>query len=747
MSARPARVTRRARASARPRLRELAERLGIISEYLDQTGRVTRHTSDATREALLSVMGFDAPTEDAAAGWLAELDHEERTTILEPVRVVERDDRTASRVRVRVPPGVGRASVELTVTEEAGHVWRVDAEITRTGVVEIPARLPYGYHRVDAIVRAGTGEWRADQSLIVVPDACATPASLFGDRKIVGIVANLYSVPRQGDWGVGDLTTLTGLVEWAASRGAAFVGVNPLHALFNRGMDVSPYSPVSRMFRNHIYIDVERVPELARSERAQALVRSMDSDLDAARTSSDVRYDDVIALKERALAELHGVFRATQASAGARADDYRAFCRARDPELTRYATWMAIAESARMPDWRQWPAALHDPDSEAVRAFQETHAERVDFYRWLQFETHRQLGEVAGRARTLAMPVGVYHDLAIGTNPGGSDTWSSRDLFLEGASVGAPPDPYSALGQNWGLPPIDPRALRCERYRYWIQLVRRAFEHAGTLRIDHVMGLFRLFWIPNGLTGKDGAYVRYPSRDLLGILALESVRHDALVVGEDLGTVPRDVPPALRKWGILSSRVLYFERDARGFRPASRYAPLALATANTHDMPTLAGFWAGRDIALREQVGLLAPRQVKGVERMRARERAQLLDRVGLEPPRAFQAPTFARTLTAAVHEFLCGTPSVLVGLSLDDLVGEESPINVPGVGSDKYPSWRRKIRMTLEEIGWSFEVDDAMRCHSRKEMASGNTKPHEPQRTQTTQRRKRSQRTQRTGP
>jgi 4-alpha-glucanotransferase len=236
------------------------------------------------------------------------------------------------------------------------------------------------------------------------------------------------------------------------------------------------------------------------------------------------------------------------------------------------------------------------------------------------------------------------------------------------------------------------------------------------LRIDHVMGLFRAFWIPDGGTGHDGAYVRFPSRDLLGILSLESVRHDAIVVGEDLGTVPKEVPPALRKWGILSSKVLYFERDRRGFKPARTYPALAFATANTHDMATLAGFWCERDIELRAQVGLHpTPADVREAKADRAKDKKALLRLLELAPPPHYQERHFPRTLTGAVHDFLCSTPSELVGLSLDDLTGEVDPVNVPGVGPDKYPSWRRRMRMTLEEVSWSFEVDDSIRCRSRR--------------------------------
>jgi 4-alpha-glucanotransferase len=698
----------------RTRLRALADRLGILAGYIDQGGREVR-TTDWTREALLAVMGFDAPDENAAAGWLAELDHERRHTVLEPVRVVQRDAADAARVRVQLPPEIPRARVELTLLEEGGHQWRVHADVRRSAVLELPTRSPYGYHRIHASVTGAKGALEAEQAFIVVPSSCVTPRLLLGGAKAMGVVANLYAQRREHDWGVGDFTTLAQIVEWAGARGADFVGINPLHALFNRGMDVSPYSPVSRLFRNSIYIDVEQVPEFERSEAARALLNTpgVRDALRAARATELVDYDGVVGLKHRVLAHLHEAF---QSATPERRAQYESFVRAREPELTRYATWMAIAEQSGVPDWRQWPESLREPGRPGVAAFARAHPGQVDLHRWLQFEADRQMREVAVRARVLGMRIGVYQDLAVGTSPGGSDTWSYPDLFLTGAAIGAPPDPYAAQGQNWGLRPMDPRTLRAQHYRFWIQLLRRAFEHAGALRIDHVLGLFRSFWIPDGASGKAGAYVRCPVDDLLGILALESVRHNALVVGEDLGTVPKEVPRTLERWGLLSSKVLLFERSKGGFRPARRYKALALAVATTHDMAPLAGYWSETDIALRERVGLLpTPTAVRHARGERAADKKALLALLRLRPPRQFEEALFPRRLTAAVHEFLCSTPSDLVGQSLDDLAGETVPVNAPGVGPDVYPSWRRKSRMTMEEVSWSFEVDEAMRCRVRR--------------------------------
>jgi 4-alpha-glucanotransferase len=296
--------------------------------------------------------------------------------------------------------------------------------------------------------------------------------------------------------------------------------VNPLHALANTGSDISPYSPVSRLFRNPLYLDVEAVPELREAPEVAARIdhAELQAELEVLREDPFVQYEQVMALKMPVLEELHRAF--TQKGRPDRVRAYEEFVHEQEPELTRFATWMAIAEHLGIWNWREWPAELRDSASEAVRRFQQENATRVDLHRWIQFEVDRQLGAVAETARQRGLHIGLYQDLAIGTSPNGADTWAMPELFIERASIGAPPDPYSASGQNWGLPPIDPRALRRDRYRYFVRLVRSGFRHAGALRIDHVMGLFRLFWIPEGKTGREGAYVRYPAEDLLGILAL-----------------------------------------------------------------------------------------------------------------------------------------------------------------------------------------------------------------------------------
>lgn len=693
--------------SAHRALRELATRAGILDEYVDQTGNETRATSDDTRRALLAAMGIDASTTEAAEAALHALQHDDQSELIAPVVVAQAADPTAQALVVRAPMRATRGQWRLDVELEDG-THRVSEG--RLGSDDPLVRdLPLGYHTIRLSLSSGGSEWNAEQSRIVVPSHCRTPTDVLGDENAFGLIANLYTIRSAANWGVGDLGDLATLATWGGSVGADFVGVNPLHALLNRGDDVSPYSPVSRLFRNPIYIDVARVPELrdASIVRERLTSPELAAELDALRESASVRYEQVMAVKGIALDALH-----RGAEHGA---EYDAFVAAHDPALTLFATWMTLAER-HGSDWRRWPAELRDTNSAAVQRFASEHAARVEFHRWLQFETDRQLAVASRDARAAGMRIGLYQDLAIGSSPAGADAWAFPELFAHGASVGAPPDPYAMQGQNWGFPPIDPHALRRTRYRYFIDLLRAGFRHAGALRIDHVLGFFRLFWIPEGKSGADGAYVRYPSNDLFGILALESLRHDALVVGEDLGTVPAEVPPALEKWGVLSSKVMFFERERNGaFKPRTSYPPLALATADTHDMAPIAGFWSERDVDLRLSVGLIDEEKVGAEREQRSADREALLEHLARETVLPRGEPHSPAELRGAIHAFLCRTPSRLVGLSLDDLAGESEPVNVPGVGPDKFKSWTRRMKEPLEVIVASEEARAALRCDGRR--------------------------------
>ena len=585
---------------------------------------------------------------------------------------------------------------------------------SRGMTLTLPVVPPLGYHSLQVVFRAGEKCRDGTQRLIVVPSRCTPPEARLHGRRGFGITTNLYTVRSEKNWGAGDVGDAKTIAQWLGQHGGAFVGMNPLHALRNAGHDVSPYSPITRLFRNPLYLRADEVPELAHDTAARARIASPEfqTELAELRAASMLDYERVMALREPVLESLHRTFQALHVGADSpRAREYAAYVEREDPPLTQFATYMAIAEREG-PDARMWPEELRDAMGEPVAGMRRQLAERVDYHRWLQFELDRQLGCAESDAMQAGLALGMYQDLAVGSASSGSDVWSYPALFLQGATVGAPPDMYSDDGQNWGLPAINPHVLRATGYDYWTRLLRAGFRHTGALRIDHALGLFRMFWVPLGESAKQGAYVRSFSRELFGILALESVRHNALVVGEDLGTVPPDVPGVLAKWGVLGSKVLVFERDFHTgqFRAACEYPRMALATVNTHDLPPLVGWAEGRDIMLRSEVGDLS--DAVAASAMRASRMSDLgalvssLIDAGLLPHDA-QHHLTSDMLIPAVHAFIRRTPSALVGLSLDDLAHEATPVNIPGVWQDRYPSWTRLMRETLEEM---FASDRAAR-------------------------------------
>jgi 4-alpha-glucanotransferase len=688
-------------------LHRLAARVGILPEYLDQTGTEVRRTSDDTRVAFLRAMGFEATSASGIRHALEALDAREQSQIVPPVRVCVRERWEPAGAYLRLPDAAGgtaswQATLRLETGERRALEGTVELDAAGAGRIPLGRRLPDGYHTLEVRATARGLERDGEQSLIVAPRRCRAVPPMFG------VIANLYTVRTREDWGVGDLSGLAALLEWTAAEGGDFVGVNPLHAIRNRGWDVSPYSPVSRLFRNPIYLDPAAVPAPGSVARALLDAPEIGRERAALRESGEVEYERVTALKRRVLESLHGAVEGGEA--------YRRYLKAEGEPLDRFATFEALVDHMGKDDWRGWPEPYRDPRSAAVAAFRRAHAREVDFHRWLQYELDRQLAGAAEQGRRAGLGVGVYQDLAIGTAASGADVWANPHLFLAGVSIGAPPDDLAAMGQNWGLPPCDPRMLHDDRYDFWIRLLRASFRHAGALRIDHVLGLFRQFWIPDGASGTDGAYVRFPADDLLGILVLEARRHGAVVVGEDLGTVPPEVRPALRGRRILSSRVFYFERDGNRFRAAAEYEPASLATANTHDLPPIAGFWSGRDIDLRRTAGAIDSDEAAEWERgARAATRAAMLERLAADGvlPAAAEPATGAE-LRGAVHAFLCGTPATMVGLSLDDLVGETDPVNLPGITPDRHSSWTRRLAVPVEDLAASPDVRATLRCGRR---------------------------------
>jgi 4-alpha-glucanotransferase len=706
-------------------LRALAARAGILDSYVEQGGREIRHTSDDTREALLCAMGLAAADETQARRTLDAWQAREREALMPPVRVV-RGVEHAQEIAVRVP-GARRGAVGWRVAQslpEGGDAERAGRSAPdEEGWLRLQLPVPPepGYHRIQVRLHYESNHPVAEQTLVVTPRTCPRASERLG-RPVFGLAVNLYAVRSARNWGVGDLTDVATLAGWVAKHGAAFIGLNPLHALRNSGGDISPYRPVSRIYRNPLYLNVGAVPELADSPAARRVADSPETRaaLGELREARWLDYDRVWALKSRVLDALFETFRQRHLRhTTSRAREFREYVQREGRALDEHATFLALEESLRVAghvgSWHGWPAEFRDPRSPAVKEFAERESERVDRHRWRQFELDRQVGRAAAAARGAGLSLGLYQDLAIGCSPDGSDAWANQSLLLSGASLGAPPDQYSDSGQNWGLPPLNPHVLAAERYEYWIELLRAALRYGGALRIDHILGLFRQFWIPAGRSGAEGAYVRFPTDDLLGILALEAMRAGALVVGEDLGTVPPEVPPTLRDWEILGTKVMYFERvDGLGFKPAAGYEELALTVADTHDQVPLAGFWEGRDIAIRHDTGLLTDQAAVRALEDRSLERDALVERLSAEGGLSGRDPD-AHAIIRSTHEFLCATPSLMVALSLEDVAGETEPVNVPGVDHEAYPSWTRRLAASIESLeGAAASAERLTACRAR---------------------------------
>jgi (1->4)-alpha-D-glucan 1-alpha-D-glucosylmutase len=552
---------------------------------------------------------------------------------------------------------------------------------------------------------------------------CYQPAAMGDGGRLWGLTVQLYGVRSQRNWGIGDFTDLTALLAFTAAAGGDSVGVNPLHALFpDNPAHISPYSPSHRGFLNVLYIDVEAVPEFTACTAARHRFARVDfqQGLQVLRDTAHVDYPGVAHAKFTILRELFAYFRAT---GGARQDAFSAWRAAQGHPLENHARFEALqahfrAQDAAIWGWPAWPEAYRDPAAPAVAAFAAAHEASVTWYAWLQWLADTQLAAAAARARELGMAVGIYRDLAVGANPGGSEVWSSQAVFARGAHAGAPPDEINLMGQDWGLPPFVPHRLRAVNYAPFIDILRANMRHAGALRIDHVMGLMRLFWVPADMPASEGAYVHYPFEDMLGLVALESQRSECLVIGEDLGTVPDGFRARLAAAGVLSYHPLIFERYADGnFRLPAETAPQALVAVSTHDLPTLRGFWRGEDIVERTRL-MLFPNDVlrQRIMTERSWDRGRLLwalEREALLPPDTSKDPAAMPDLSmatvTAVHAYLARTPAALMVIQPEDFLDVLEQPNLPGTLEDQHPNWQRKLPLSVEDWAGNARIADLL--------------------------------------
>ncbi|MFC7527800.1 4-alpha-glucanotransferase [Actinoplanes sp. GCM10030250] len=621
-------------------LAELAEAHGVATWYENWRRKRTEISAESVI-GVLGVLGVDASTPQAVS------------TALAAVRDRDRDQRLPGTVVV-VAGSTRPLPARGEITLEDGGTRLVD---------EVPADLPLGWHRLRI---QDTGQ---DVTLVVVP------ARLPEAPETWGWMLQLYTLHSADSWGMGDLGDLRTFV--TDSGGAGLILLNPLHAITpTRPPPASPYSPSSRRFANPLYLRVADVPAYRKADP------DLRARVDALRPEPPadglIDYDAVLGAKLAALELLWPLAGEVDLDS--------------DPGLTDFARFCALAEE-HGPNWQEWPAELRRPDAPEVLAW---HSDRIAFHAWIQHLLEEQLA--ATNAAAGDMPVGVVHDLAVGIDPGGADGWLLQDVLAPGVRAGAPPDAFNQLGQDWGLAAWRPDRLIETGYAAYRDMLRRIFRHAGGLRVDHVAGLWRLWWVPPGMDGAQGTYVHYDPEAMLGILALEAYRAGAVVIGEDLGTVLPEMTEGLARRNMLGSAVLWFTRDYDGdgdYRPAADYPRNALASISTHDLPTASGFLAGEQVEVRAELGQLAA-PVEEERATWAKDRDQLLERLRAEG--LLEPDATAEESIVAMHRFLARTPCRLVTASLHDVLLERRQPNLPGT-FDEYPNWRIPLGPDLAAI------------------------------------------------
>ena len=714
-----------------PQLAPAAQACGIEIEYWDVWGK-QHQASPHTQMAILESLGVDASTQSSLERALEERACREWQRPLPPTLVLIKDNQPHL-APVSLPAEQAHLAAVIRVRTEQGNAVEIRRSLGDIEIAEevslrgrsflrkklpLPDDLPLGYHELSIEIGGQPSE---PARLIVCPPRAYEPPWLESGRA-AGIAISLYGVRSRRNWGCGDTTDLQAFIGWVAEQtGASFVALNPLHAIPNRQpYNTSPYLPNSVFYRNPIYLDLEQIEEFQSSPRAATLLNSpaVQAEVRELRDAEFVEYERVYRLKLRFLKLLFRAFLKVWARDTPRASELRRYIEREGDLLDRFAVHSALDEAIHKecPDvwnWRSWPERFQDPQSAATQEFAQKHWRSVLFYKYVQWQLDRQFASAQEEARRRGLSIGLYHDLALATDHFGADLWAHRSFFVSGSRVGSPPDGFSPKGQDWAFPPPNAERHYQDGYQLFAESIRKNLRHGGALRIDHVMRFFRLFWIPDGMEALQGTYVRDPSEDLLPILALESVRNKVLIVGEDLGTVPDEVREALHRFGILSYRLLYFEQDRNGrMRKPDEYPRDALASATTHDLPTLAGFWLGRDIEARRSAGLLPDDATyRQMIADRSREKQKMLDvlfDLNLLPEWFPRNASDVRELLGELHNavvgFLASTPSKLMVLNQEDLLKETEQQNLPGSTSE-YPNWRRKMRCTVEELWESPEV------------------------------------------
>ncbi|MBV6539893.1 4-alpha-glucanotransferase [Ursidibacter maritimus] len=587
-------------------------------------------------------------------------------------------------------------------TQKIPQAWQLTLESgeiltgkCKRNTIHLPNNLPLGYHQLSL------DDINANCRIIITPERAFQPTELAEKKKLWGAILQLYTLRSEQNWGMGDFGDLAEFLTRLAEKGGHFVGLNPIHSLFPANPEgASPYSPSSRLWQNILYINVGAIEAFQQSQEAQAWFYSneIQRQLNEARQKEYVDYSQVTWLKLEGLRLAYRHFCQQDQS------QFEQFIAENGEPLKVQGTFDALhqwlsSQFSEQWGWSSWDVKYQSYHTASVQQFQVEQSDLVRFYMWLQFIAQQQLQACNQLAKQLGMSIGFYRDLAVGVADNGAETWADKDLYVLGASVGAPPDIMAPQGQNWGLSPMHPEVLQERGYQPFIDLLRANMKDCGALRIDHILGFARLWWVSKGDSAKNGAYVKYPLEDLLSILALESQRHQCLIIAEALGTVPEGMLETLEDKGILAYNIFYFEYDNQGSKPLENYPYQAMTTLSTHDLPTVQGYWKGYDFELGQKYGVYPNEEVLHILRDTRHSNKEAIRRAVesvqiLEPDSAGITQVFNHQL----QSYVADTNSVLFGTQPEDWLNMLEPVNIPGT-STEYPNWRRKLSQTTQAI------------------------------------------------
>jgi 4-alpha-glucanotransferase len=717
-------------------INELAALCGILPEYWDIFGKL-HVASLETKKAMLKAMRIDIESDDAIAREINDRKSRPWKSFTEPVFVVSVNAQPL-KIPLYIPVRAGQENnlqITCAIEDENGvsssfQIFGNDINVVDERTIDNiryikilisdKAHRNIGYYtaelecRLTDTVQDEPSTIGKKTRLIITPDTCYLPPES-GKCKTWGMSVNLYSLQSKHSWGIGDFNDLEKIVDMMAALKADFIGLNPLHAIPNTyPYGISPYSPISRLYKNFIYLDIEAIPEVIASDEIREFIKreAFRKKIRKLRKSVRIDYEKTGQLKELILRRAFECFYEIHYKKNSqRYKEFRHYLSIEGKCVESFATFHAIQDlfkkEKNVYSWQQWPEAYHDPKGDAVKVFRKEHEKEVLYYIYIQWLINDQLLKITSHCKETGMKIGLYHDLAVGAIAAGSDAWNYQEIIGD-ADVGAPPDDFNPQGQNWGFPPMIPDKLKETGYELFIDTIRKNMKYGGALRIDHALGLYRLFWIPSGMSPNYGAYLLQHAEDILRIIALESQRNKTIVVAEDLGTIDDTFREMLQSFQMLSYRLYYFERNYPdpSFKAPEQYPSMSLCAITTHDLPTICGYWAGRDIEVKKQLGIYGDEEAwKNDAAGRERDKRLIISALKAQgiipddyPADPQEIPQMTNELSIAIYRYLAKSPCRLLLVSLDDIIGTLDQQNLPGT-VDEHPNWMQKYPSSLEDI------------------------------------------------